>query len=370
MLKAYITGSSVSSALGIDKQISVKKIETLNSENYDKFLSDTFTNKPFYSIQNNESKKIKFFTILEKVIFDALNDANISKDEYKNIHLYIGSTSMNVSLVEQDYKETQKLGLIGNGSIADYIEQLLGLRTTSIIFSSACTSSANALIEATRDIKQQNITKALVVGIELFNDSTYNGFNSLMLLSQSGKYKPFDKNSDGIVLGEGCSAIVLESKPKNKDDFYILGSENLFDSYSQTGANPNGDVIYQTMQNTLLNSNLTIEDLDLINTHAPGTEGSNEAELTGIKKFINDLKVKVTCMKPYIGHTLGACSTNEIVLLTQCIKNNFIPNTLGTQNSNELNFTTKEACTKGINILFTYNGFSGNNISILLSNKV
>ena len=63
-------------------------------------------------------------------------------------------------------------------------------------------------------IKDGKIKRALVLGFEFFNNATYRGFESLMLLSPSGQYKPFDTNSDGLILGEGCSAIILDSQKK------------------------------------------------------------------------------------------------------------------------------------------------------------
>ena len=368
-MKSYITGSSISCSLGDNKASSIEKMKDLNPLNYESYLKSIFIKDNFYSIKDNLDKKTRFFSILKKVIFDAIADAKIAPQEYKDLHLYIGSTSMNISIIEQSFKETGKLGSIGNGYIANYIETLLGLQSSSVIFSTACTSSGNALIQASQDIKDKHIKKALVIGIELFNDATFSGFNSLMLLSQTGKYKPLDENSDGIVLGEACSAVILENQAKNNDDFYICGSKNIFDGFSETSSNPTGKVILKTMEGSLDNSNLTIEDLDLINAHAPGSNSSNEAEINALISLIKEKDITVSSMKPYIGHTLGACSLNEIVLLTGCIKNKFIPNTLGIQINSLFNFSKYKEFKKSATILFTYNGFSGNNISIIISNK-
>ncbi len=369
MSKSYITGSAIISSLGNNKQTAINKIKSLNDTNYEQYLNNIFTEKKVYPIDDTEDKKTRFYTILEKVIFDALNDANIQPSEYKDLHLFIGSTSMNISVVEQTFKETGKLGFIGNGSITSYIESLLSLQTPSIIFSTACTSSGNALVEASNEIKNNHIKKALVVGIELLNDSTYKGFNSLMLLSESGKYQPLCEESDGIVLGEACSAVILENNAKSLDDFYIQSSKNLFDSYSQTSANPNGEIIYQTMIEALKIANLSPKDLTLINLHTPGTNISNEAELNAILKLIKDKNIIISSMKPYIGHTLGACNLNEIVLLTNCIKNDFIPNTLGVENFKKFNFSKEKQILTSATLMFSNNGFSGNNLSIILTNK-
>jgi len=239
------------------------------------------------------------------------------------------------------------------------------------IFSTACTSSANALIFASDEIKAGRIKKALVLGIEFFNDATYKGFQSLMLLSQSAIYRPLSSQSDGMVLGEGCAAVILSCSPNENNNFRILGSMNLFDSYSETSSNPDGKMIHKSMVSALDHSALSLQDLTLINIHSPGTELSNEAEYNGLQHlFKNQIKIPLISMKPYIGHTLGACSLNEMVLLTSAIGQGFIPETLGATDTDTLTFTSYHTVEeRTANILFTYNGFGGNNIAFVVSNK-
>jgi 3-oxoacyl-[acyl-carrier-protein] synthase-1 len=275
-----------------------------------------------------------------------------------------------MSVIEEDYKKDKNIKNVCNTLIIDYITSLLNLEKSAIIFSTACTSSANAMVYGSNEIKNNNIDIALIIGLEFYNDLTYGGFSSLMLLSETSKYSPLDINSDGLVLGEACSAMVLENKKKQNNDFYILESENLFDNYSPTSSNPNGEVIYNTIKNSLKKSNLTIENIDYINVHSPGTESSNNAEVNALNKISTNKGNILISMKPFIGHTLGACSINEVVLLTSCIKNNFLPNTLFGNNFNNYKFSKFTKIIKPVNILFTYNGFSGNNISFVISNKV
>ncbi len=368
MKKAYITGSSIICALGNNKLESINKIKNLSDDNYKEYRNKVFKTKNFYFIDNLEDKQTRFFRIIKQAIYNALDDANIAPNEYSQLSVYIGSTSMNISLIEDIYISTDNFNPTLNSQIIDYITKLLDLKKSSIIFSTACTSSANALIHASNEIKNNQITKALILGLEFYNDLTYGGFESLMLLSPSGEYRPLSKQSDGLILGEGCSAIILENKEKVPNSFYVLGSQNLFDNYSQTSSNPNGEIIYQTMINAIENSNLYIEDITLVNTHSPGTDTSNTAELNALRKLLTN-KTTVTSMKPYIGHTLGACSINEITLLISCLKDNFIPNTLGSTDNDNIIFSTYTKYDKSSTILFSYNGFSGNNISFILSNK-
>ena len=372
MNKTYITGSAVVSALGINKHDALARMKEINHTNYALYRKNVYGDISFYAIPDSEDKKKRFFTILKTVIFDALVDAKIDPDEYKNIPVFIGSTAMNISVSEQHWKEEGCFQHLGSGAISRYIDTLLESETPVTIFSTACTSSTNAMIFASNEIKAGHLKKALVIGMEFFNDATFEGFKSLMLLSESGIYRPLSSMSDGIVLGEGCSAVVLSAEPKENDDFMILGSKDIFDNYSETSSNPNGKVIYESMASALHLSALSVEDLSLINIHSPGTELSNEAERNALLRLLKEKETAVTLcsMKPYIGHTLGACSLNELVLLISAIKKGFIPQTLGIDDTQVFNYSNfQEIQNNEASILFTYNGFSGNNFSFILSNQ-
>ena len=213
MMQTFITGSAIVSALGENRSAAVAHMHSLNNQEYDNYRKSIFKNTPFYALSDNNDKKTRFYAIIKQVIFDALNDANIPSDTYHDLSVFIGSTSMNISVTEQHWEEEGSFKDIGNGAIARFIDTLLQPDIPTTIFSTACTSSTNALISASNEIKAGRIKRALVLGIEFFNDATYQGFNSLMLLSKTGKYMPLAPESDGLVLGEGCSAVVLEEKP-------------------------------------------------------------------------------------------------------------------------------------------------------------
>ncbi len=229
---------------------------------------------------------------------------------------------------------------------------------------------------ASKMIEYNKIKKALVIGIELFNQSTFDGFSSFMLLSKNKIYKPFDKKSDGIILGEACSAIILDSNKKDEVDFRYISSTNICDNYSETTSNPSGEPIFKCMDSSICKALLTLEDIDLIKAHATGTENNNSSEATAINMLFDKYNnfTEVTALKPYIGHTLGACGTNEIVLSLYCIENKIFPATLGfEQPIIPLKFSPltihKKLKSSKATILFNFVAFGGNNSSIILSNK-
>lgn len=378
----YIIGKALCCNLGNKKEEITTNLLNLDQHNYQDFLDKNFTEKPFYKLQNFElSESKRFFEVLKHILDEVIQDAQLSQIEQEDLHIFIGSTSMGISINEETNKEFKKnsnkdeLSHIGYGYIGTFVEKYLNSKHKATIFSTACTSSTNALAHASKLINSKKIKRAVVIGIELFNESTFNGFSSLMLLSKSCKYKPFDENSDGIILGEGCSAIILDSTTKNDLDFKYISSSNICDNYSETTSNPSGEPIFRCMHKSMQRANLNLEDIDLLKAHATGSENSNSAEANAINLLFEEYNssTKVSALKPYIGHTLGACGTNEIILTIYCIEKGIFPATLGFEKSNsKILFQPLTSHTKNnskATILFNFVAFGGNNSSIILSNK-
>lgn len=381
MNKVYLTGSSLKSALGDNKFDAIKKLKTINNSNYKQYLKSNFEEHKFYKIKEDfPTYEEKFYSTIKAAVLDAIKDAGLNKVQKEELHIFIGSTSMLIGINEVenkkyvDKKTDEIIKEIGYGSFGSYIEDIVGSIYPSSTIHTACTSSVNALNYASELIKQGKIKRALILGLEFFNMSTYKGFESLLLLSQTGEYKPFDKNSDGLILGEGCSTVILDSEKRRDNDFEYISSSSLFDNYSITSSNPSGEVTLKCIKESLNNAKLTLEDLDCIKAHATGSENSNMSEANAIDKLFKEYnqKADVVILKPFIGHTLGACGTNEIVLLCECIKNGFIPKTLNFKETYEdIDFVPllEEKQVDKATLLFQFIGFGGGNTSLILSNK-
>lgn len=379
MKKVYITGSSLTCALGNNKSNSIKQALKITQNDYKKFFNPQ--KNSYFKIKHNYlTHKEKFYAIIKNIVQEAIEDADLTQDEQKQLHIFIGSTSMSIAINEEqcdkyyNQDNPQMLQEIGYGNIATYVEELINSEHKAVIIQTACTSTANCISYAKNLMKKGKIEKALVLGIELFNKSTYDGFKSLMLPSQSGVYRPFDKKSDGLILGESCSAVILESTKKTQNDFEVIDSQITFDNYSITGSNPNGEATLQCMKQLLNKNNMNIDDLTCIKAHATGTENSNLSEAKAIDALFESYNSKcdVIILKPYLGHTLGSCGTSETILLCELIKNNTLPETLNyEQNYSDITFTPLQK-TKKINqatILLQFIGFGGSNTALLLSNK-
>jgi 3-oxoacyl-[acyl-carrier-protein] synthase-1 len=128
------------------------------------------------------------------------------------------------------------------------------------------------------------------------------------------------------------------------------------------------------LQKTLKKANLTLKELTCIKAHATGSENSNLSEAKAIDTLfkIYGETTDVVILKPFLGHTLGACGTAETILLCEFIKEGFIPKTLNYQNSYEdISFQPllENKTVSKATVLFQYIGFGGSNTTLILSNE-
>lgn len=366
--KVYITGSALVCGLGRNAAEIINNLRYLDGADYTFRIRQAAKQGRLYQINGfSETPTEKFYQVLQHTVQQAVKAANLSSQAQAELAIFIGSTSMKISTDEE------QLTHLGNGIIGEFVAQLVGAQQGFYLFSTACTSSTNALAYAAKMLQQQQIKRALVVGVELFNHCTDSGFESLMLLSDQQVYRPFDAESDGIILGEGCSAIVLDSEKQQAHDFQYLGSANVCDNTSETTNNVDGFAIAQCLNAAIQDACLDLTDLDIIKAHAVGSQNSNQAEMNGLMQFLQGKNIPVCVLKSFIGHTLGASGSNEIALMLLCIQHGFIPHVAGFSQNEALTFQLLEttlAVDGRLNVLLNTIGFSGNNTAIVLSNKL
>ncbi|EKD27126.1 MAG: hypothetical protein ACD_79C00863G0001, partial [uncultured bacterium] len=318
-----------------------------------------------------------FYDILFQVIENAFTDAGLTQKEIENTALFLGSTCLEIPVYEEFFEKGKNINRTLSEAGCNYgqiIEKIAGRfnsKAPSYIFSTACTSSANGIIYASSMIEKGFIERALVIGYDMFSHIGFYGFESLKLLSNL-PVKPYYQQTDGIIMGEGCGVLVLDSKKINEESFCYLGGANLCDTSNVTSNDTEGMAISGVILNALNNSSLKQTDITCIKSHSTGTYNNYIAEFNGMKKAFIGKVPPVTALKSYIGHTVGASGVIEIIILTECIKQGFIPAALNFEN---------EALTMGIplltgnlkvtkgNFMFNYFGFGGNCASIVFSNK-
>ena len=383
--RAFITGKAMICALGdtIEGIIDAARIKRIRLAHIPFTLASLPYSKPYYLIKRDERDMLDnrseeyFYEIPFTTVSRALLDAGLSRSEINDMHVFFGSTSMDVPVYESNHLKTSATvsGMFlqssyGYGKIASAIAERFGMRGRCYSLATACTSSANALLYAAAMIEEHHIERALVVGYDLFNNLGFYGFEALKSLAAS-EYRPFDRTRDGLILGEACGAVVLEGRRRKTGDFMHLGGANLCDVYSIASHDEEGTVVAETMNRALNQAGICTEDIDAVKAHATGTENNDRTECAAMRATFGRNIPPVTCVKPFIGHTVGACGVSELILFTESVKAGFVPSTPGFREvDEELNIvplTKNMQAGEGIYML-NYFGFGGNCTTLILSN--
>lgn len=268
-----------------------------------------------------------------------------------------------------DYILTHDLG-VSTARIARFF----GIRDYISTISTACSSSANALMLGVRLIKNGLVDRVVAGGTDALSKFTLNGFNSLMILDREPT-KPFDRDRKGLNLGEGAAYVVLESErilQKTNKPVYgkIAGYANTNDSFHQTASSEDGYGCYLSMSGALQMAGIAPSDIDYINVHGTGTPNNDETEGRAMLKLFGASLPPFSSTKPFTGHTLGAAGAVEAVISLLAIKHQVIfPNLnfrkpiegLGMIPVTELERAAVE------NVLSNSLGFGGNDASLVIS---
>lgn len=214
------------------------------------------------------------------------------------------------------------------GDSTHKIADILGLKGFVSTISTACSSAANSIMLGARLIQSGKLDRVIVGGTDALSKFTINGFNSLMILSDTYN-TPFDANRKGLNLGEAAAFIVLESdelvKKENKKVLaYVSGYGNANDAYHQTASSENGDGAYLAMQKAFKVSGLTTSDIDYINAHGTATANNDLSEGRAIERVFGNHVPEFSSTKPFTGHTLAAAAGVEAVYSILALQNNVV----------------------------------------------
>lgn len=219
-------------------------------------------------------------------------------------------------------------------AIADFLD-LQGMVST---VSTACSSAANAIMMGAKLIRNGVLDRVIVGGTDALSKFTLNGFNTLMILTDSYN-TPFDDDRKGLNLGEAAAFLVLESdemvKKGNKKVLgYVSGYGNANDAHHQTASSENGQGAFLAMEKALKVSGLNKEDIDYINVHGTATPNNDLSEGIAMIRIFGENNVPdFSSTKAFTGHTLAAAAAIEAVFSVLAIQKSCIfPN---------LNFKTK-----------------------------
>lgn len=262
-----------------------------------------------------------------------------------------------------------------SGYISELVANTLNIQGYLSTLNTACSSSTNAIITAARAIKHGHADVIIAGGFDSLSKFTLNGFKTLMILSPEA-CKPFDKNRQGLNLGEGAGFVVLESeksmrarniKPLAK----LAGSANTNDAYHQTASSPDGMGAYLSMKKALQRASLNPNNIDYINVHGTGTSNNDLTEGVAIKRLYKDNIPELSSTKAYTGHTLGAAGGIEAVYSILALQNNVVfPNLRFREMMPEVGITPTTRIIHKNNVKHVMSnsfGFGGNDSTVIFS---
>ena len=316
----------------------------------------------------------RFERHLPAVAEAAVRQAGLTAAEIRSLPLFLGSSCFSVGMSEQEYAATLAAGSstalpmprVGYDTLAALVERSIGCRGGSFTYNTACTSSANAVLGALRALRLGRCRHALVVGAELANLTTLAGFSGLQLLAQD--LRPFDARRSGIVLGEGVGAVLLAAEPGPSDGLCVSGGASNCDGYSVATANPDGESVTAVLRQALTSVRGRHEEVRGIRAHGTASPSGDTAEAAGIARLFDPLP-PLTVLKPYIGHTLGACGVNELVLYSGALSRGHLPATPGFEAPDpDLKLQPLTRATPALPGVYLLNhfGFGGSNTVLVL----
>ncbi|OON67375.1 beta-ketoacyl-ACP synthase II [Hymenobacter sp. CRA2] len=259
-----------------------------------------------------------------------------------------------------------------------------GFRGPNFVTTSACASSSDSIIAAFNYIRL-NMADVMVTGGSeaAITEAGVGGFNAIKAMSERNDApelasRPYDKDRDGFVLGEGAGALILEeyehAKARGAKIYAeLLGGGLSSDAYHITAPDPDGNGVVLVMQNALRDAGITAADVDYINTHGTSTPLGDGAEVKAIQKVFGDeaYRLNISSTKSMTGHLLGGAGGIEALASILAIQHGVVPPTINHFTDDpeldaRLNFTFNQAQQREVNIALSNTfGFGGHNTSVV-----
>lgn len=271
----------------------------------------------------HKSRNSAVLAFLTDSIKDSINELKqkYSKDR---IAIILGTSTSGLDETENELKKFMQTGVpsrdfyyktqeFGDPSmfLADYLE----IDGPAYTISTACSSSARALICGKRMLESGLVDAVIAGGADTLCKVPINGFNSMGVLSQE-RCLPFNKNRSGINIGEGGGLMILS---KEKDSLELLGVGESSDAYHVSSPDPSGAGAISAMEMALNDASLTTDDIGYVNLHGTATKLNDAMESKAMASLFKG-KVPCSSTKYMTGHTLGAAGIVEATILCYLLK--------------------------------------------------
>lgn len=303
----------------------------------------TATDCEFYAARIDDSKlekssaryDMRIMRIEEQALNQISDDIEKAKSKYgaDRVAVCVGScdngTEFSVAghrkfFANGKFDDDYNIEVQGADYVATFVSEKYGLTGPSSTFSTACSSSAGAIIKGAELIMAGIVDAAVVGGIDIASDTVLIGFNSLETIS-SEITNPLSKNRHGITLGEAGAFFVISkddlSEGKNPE-VVLLGWGESSDAYHMTSPDPSGAGAEKSMRRAIENAGLKPEQIDYVNLHGTGTKLNDSMESKAVNAVFGSYKVPVSTTKAITGHTLGAAAGLEAAICYKALVEN------------------------------------------------
>jgi 3-oxoacyl-[acyl-carrier-protein] synthase II len=350
-------------------------------------------------LEKKEARKIDRFTQTALVASDqAVKDAGITKQNVNTDRVGVVFASGIGGLIT--FQEEVMNFAKGDGTprfnpffipkmildiAAGQISMRHGFRGPNFAVVSACASSTNAMMEAANLIRLGKADIIITGGAEsVISEAGVGGFNAMKALSERNDdpktaSRPYDKDRDGFVMGEGAGVVVLESLEHAKArgaKIYceLAGSGATADAHHITAPHPEGLGAKNVMNEALADAGMKPEDIDYINTHGTSTPLGDIAEVKAIVDVFGDhaYKLNISSTKSMTGHCLGAAGVIEAIACIKSVMHDIVPPTINHFTDDpeldpRLNFTFHKAQQRTVNAALSNTfGFGGHNACVIV----
>jgi len=378
MKTAFVLSDNIISSLGFTTTENLLAIESMKtglklvsdpelfvSPFYASLISSELIHKRFEDIAD-PNKFTKFEQLCILSIKEALKNINIPYESEDTI-LILSTTKGNIDLL--DKKTSISEDRVYLWKTAEIIKTHFNLKNTPLVISNACISGVLGLVVGFRLIEQEKYKNVIVVGADILSEFVVSGFHSFKSLSTT-PCKPFDKDRDGLSLGEAVGTVILtaETNQLANEPIKIIGGSSSNDANHISGPSRTGEGLYIAIKNAMTQAQKTSsEKIGFISTHGTATLYNDEMEAIAFYRMkMSD--IPLVGLKGIFGHTLGAAGVIESIAAYQSIKRGVIHGTVGFENpgvSVPVIVNKKTVSTKTNACLKVASGFGGCNAAIV-----
>jgi len=373
MKEIYITDYNCVTPLGFDVESNWKALSQGKSgvglqkitENHEAFFVSKIDDEKLENEFKNDFDNPDF-TRLEKMFLLSLKPL-IERRQISNDTAFILSTTKgNISLLKNKTTLPESVYL---SNLAQKIADFFGFKTKPIVISNACVSGVMAISVAKNMILAGKYKDAFVIAGDEISEFVVSGFNSFQAIG-SEPCKPYDKNRNGINLGEATASVYITSElnQSEKFKFKILGDSAINDANHISGPSRTGDGLYESVKNAMKEAKISADQIDFISAHGTATLYNDEMEAIAFNRM-NLQNVPLNSLKGFYGHCLGAAGLLESIISMESAMHNTLIQSKNFEEqgtSKSLNIIRVNQPAKINYILKTASGFGGCNAAIVL----